>query len=466
MFETFETTFSKKSKVSQNSIIMNNSTNNSGRCTLSDNLTFRHRHRRYSTEYDPLHWNRINRSKLRQQPQNSVLEKEEMDHKIILSVQCQPKDSNSIPQQLSRRNYHLVILAITLLFSIMVNPSLAYNVDVDSKVVHSAPRSRGCYDDCMFGFSVAEHKEKGQSWLLIGAPAADSGQPGVQNGGAVYKCPPESPNQCEAIPFDREGNTLAPTGQQYDNKTGQWFGSLVRSSGEDGVVLACAPRYVYYIFMDRKDPVGVCYSARNACSEKRPQIRHHRPCVESGKWGYHRQGSCQAGLGAAIAEDGNQMFIGAVGSWYWQGQVFSQNLLPRLRNVQHKTAEGSPSDDDSYLGYSVTTGEFDGNPSSADAAVGMPRGSELRGKVVLYNANLTNINNITGDQIGAYFGYSLAAGDLDGDGHDDVIIGAPMWTNYNVMGKYETGRVYVVYQGAQNRFNEPDWVTIDGMRHK
>ena len=33
------------------------------------------------------------------------------------------------------------------------------------------------------------------------------------------------------------GNTLAPTGQQYDNKTGQWFGSLVRSSGEDGVVL-------------------------------------------------------------------------------------------------------------------------------------------------------------------------------------------------------------------------------------
>ena len=134
------------------------------------------------------------------------------------------------------------------------------------------------------------------------------------------------------------------------------------------------------------------------------------------------------------------------------GQVFSQNLLPRLRNVQHKTAEGSPSDDDSYLGYSVTTGEFDGNPSSADAAVGMPRGSGLNGKVVLYNANLTNINNITGDQIGAYFGYSLAAGDLDGDGHDDVIIGAPMWTDYDVMGKYETGRVYVVYQGAQVYF--------------
>ena len=43
--------------------------------------------------------------------------------------------------------------------------------------------------------------------LLVGAPAADSGQPGVQEGGAVYKCRPESPNQCEIIPFDREGKS-------------------------------------------------------------------------------------------------------------------------------------------------------------------------------------------------------------------------------------------------------------------
>ena len=41
--------------------------------------------------------------------------------------------------------------------------------------------------------------------LLIGAPAADSGQPGVSRGGAVYKCPPDSPGNCEIIPFDREG---------------------------------------------------------------------------------------------------------------------------------------------------------------------------------------------------------------------------------------------------------------------
>ena len=42
---------------------------------------------------------------------------------------------------------------------------------------------------------------------------------------------------------------------------------------------ACAPRYVYYIFMDRMDPVGMCFTARNNFR----QIRAHRPCVESGR---------------------------------------------------------------------------------------------------------------------------------------------------------------------------------------
>ncbi len=78
--------------------------------------------------------------------------------------------------------------------------------------------------------------------------------------------------------------------------------------------------------------------------------------------------------------------------------------------------------------------------------------------MVLYNSNLTNLHNMTGDQIGAYFGYSVASGDLNGDGLDDVIIGAPMWTNYEVMGKYETGKVFIVYQNQNvSKFGFLHW---------
>ena len=165
MLEALEINYFKKcnTKVSQKSFTMNNSANNKRRCTLSDNLTFRHRHRRYSKDIDNLHWDQIKNSKLKQQTEPSPLRHEGMENNIMSSIPCQPKDSNSLTPQPSMKNVKIVILSITLFMSIMVNPSVAYNVDVNSKVVHSAPRS-GCYNDCMFGFSVAEHIEKGQSW--------------------------------------------------------------------------------------------------------------------------------------------------------------------------------------------------------------------------------------------------------------------------------------------------------------
>ena len=60
------------------------------------------------------------------------------------------------------------------------------------------------------------------------------------------------------------------------------------------------------------------------------------------------------------------------------GQAFSFNTK-QLQN-RFSTDEGSPSDDDSYLGYSVATGEFTGDDDQ-DIAVGMPRGANLTGKV-------------------------------------------------------------------------------------
>lgn len=100
------------------------------------------------------------------------------------------------------------------------------------------------------------------------------------------------------------------------------------------------------------------------------------------------------------------------------------------------------------MGYSSVSGDFNGDGMQG-VAVGMPRGGGLLGKVLIFSWNLTNQHNITGEQIGAYFGYSLAAVDVDGDKLDDLIIGAPMYTEPNNEGRYEVGRVYIMYQDRQ-----------------
>ena len=38
--------------------------------------------------------------------------------------------------------------------------------------------------------------------------------------------------------------------------------------------------------------------------------------------------------------------------------------------------------------------------------------------------------NFAGEQMGSYFGHSLACADVNGDGFEDVIVGAPWFTDY------------------------------------
>ena len=93
--------------------------------------------------------------------------------------------------------------ALGLLLSLTT--ASAFNIDTGSVVVHSGPRNT-CNSECMFGFAVAQHKEAGVPWLLVGAPEADTQQPGVHKGGAVYRCSASHPGDCSIIPFHRSSD--------------------------------------------------------------------------------------------------------------------------------------------------------------------------------------------------------------------------------------------------------------------
>ena len=66
----------------------------------------------------------------------------------------------------------------------------------------------------------------------------------------------------------------------------KWFFSKWRMYGNFNIICflllfifqACAPRYIYYVYLSRKDPVGVCYIARKNFTE----FQRLRPCVDPG----------------------------------------------------------------------------------------------------------------------------------------------------------------------------------------
>ncbi|XP_037039254.1 integrin alpha-PS2 isoform X2 [Bradysia coprophila] len=348
--------------------------------------------------------------------------------------------------------------AVSLLLLVQFSTKCsAFNVDTVNYIRHEGqPNS-------MFGFSVALHREHQRSWVIVGAPQADNSvfQPNVIRGGAVYRCDIADDNRCSIIPFDQNSNQYNDKGEQIDTKSGQWFGATVSSAGIGGPIVACAPRYVFHTMNPRKvervEPVGTCFLVKNNFQD----VTQYSPCRTS-FWGYHRQGSCQAGMSAALTKNGDRLFVGAPGSWYWQGQAYSRSLNSSYSKVW-STGESTATEDDSYLGYSAATGDFNGDGTEG-VAIGMPRGGELLGKVLLYSWNMTNQQNITGEQIGAYFGYSICVVDVDGDNYEDLIVGAPMYTEPNNEGKYEMGRVYIIFQNKYNKFQEV--VTRDGVNSR
>ncbi|XP_048032685.1 integrin alpha-6 isoform X2 [Megalobrama amblycephala] len=310
--------------------------------------------------------------------------------------------------------------------------------------------------------------------LLIGAPRAKALP--VQNAnisGGLYKCKfTTQSDECERIPVDMEARPKDRIGVDY--RENQWLGVSVRSQGRGGKVVTCAHRYQDWSFTNQR-VLGRCFvleqdlklvtdevSTRSFCRNREPEK--------------HKFGYCQQGLSVAFSKDSKYLVYGAPGAYDWKGTVhmepvddFSLETYETGDDNQHKH-ELIPVDISSFLGFALDTGMNLMNKGELNVVAGAPR-SFHSGEVLLLrpeekagSRNLKAEHILQGPGLASSFGYDLAVLDLNADGWDDIVVGAPEFCEKN-MDEDVGGAVYVyINQAKGQQWNQIKPVCLYGKR--
>jgi len=116
-----------------------------------------------------------------------------------------------------------------------------------------------------------------------------------------------------------------------------------------------------------------------------------------------------------------------------------------------------------YFGWSVATAGDVNDDGFSDVIIGARRydnGQQNEGRAYIYLGSASGLASTPvwtdeSDQYGACFGWSVGtAGDVDDDGFSDVIVAAPFYEN----GETLEGRVYIYFGGYEGPSSRPDWI--------
>ncbi|KAM9850441.1 integrin alpha-4 [Aulostomus maculatus] len=342
------------------------------------------------------------------------------------------------------RDQVLLLVLVKVLF--LVCRAGGYSLDQAHSLEFRGPPSS------MFGYSVLLHYHKARHWLVVGAPGGNSSShSSIRSPGAVYRCSiTADPHDCQLMPAD-----VLTCGKTCEAESDyQWLGvSLSRQPGDSGHILACAHRWknVYYSRKDSQNnklPNGVCYRYGSDLSHAQPII----PCYRDHQRKFGEDyGSCQAGISNFLTED--LIIMGAPGTSYWTGSVLVLNTSRRAMSVYLDDDSGTIGFG-SYLGYSVGAGHFL-SPVTVEVVGGAPQYNQ-RGKVFIFSVDdnmLRIVAEVSGKELGSYFGSSVCAVDLNADGLSDLLVGAPMSTGMT----REEGRVHVFINQGKAKLLEVEF---------
>lgn len=180
----------------------------------------------------------------------------------------------------------------------------------------------------------------------------------------------------------------------------------------------------------------------------------------------------EQGLSVHITENDEEILVGAPGVYTWKGSVIRYKSkiaddiggLSRRDNTHQSSIQKrslldfdidvpNPAHwnqgDDSYFGYALASGYFEGSQSQKILYVASaPQANLQQGEVYIFDIvdhfttekTIKIYHTFTSFQMGEYFGYALASDDFNGDGFYDLAICAPFHSKEN---SFENGAVYI-----------------------
>uniref|UniRef100_A0A672JKT9 Integrin alpha-2 domain-containing protein n=1 Tax=Salarias fasciatus TaxID=181472 RepID=A0A672JKT9_SALFA len=373
---------------------------------------------------------------------------------------------------------HLLCLRRALLLhACLLQPAVLLAFNLDSAQVIRKDGEPGS----LFGFSLAMHRQLNpdKAMVLIGAPRARAlGRQKASVTGGLYKCEMTQSNHCERIDFDNEEDL------RIENKENQWMGVTVQSQGPGGKIVTCAHRYQRRLFVntpqESHDITGRCYvlSQDLTIDSSSDEDGGNWNFCEGRARGHEMFGSCQQGLAATFTKDYHYVVFGAPGAYNWKGVVRVEQKNNTLLEMgiyddgpyevgdEHLlNPELVPVPANSYLGFSLDSGHHLTRSRSLTVVAGAPRANHSGAVVLLKkesdaSARLLVEHILHGPGLGSAFGYDLAVVDLNGDGWQDIIVGAPQF----YMKDGDVGGAVFVYINKAGRWERVTPLRLNGTK--